>query len=69
MHGIFDMSYGLPFHPNLLPIFLSFHCNKRELLTTEALEYLRRYAPIGCRDWTTVESCSPSGYPRSSPAA
>ena len=55
MHPIFDMRYDFPFHENLLPIFVSFHCSKRELLTDEALAYLRRFAPIGCRDWTTVD--------------
>ena len=42
---IFDMRYGFPFHPNLLPIFVSFHCSKRDLLTDEAIDYLRRFAP------------------------
>ncbi|WP_375432123.1 hypothetical protein [uncultured Friedmanniella sp.] len=55
MHGIFDMAYGFPFHPNLSPVFVSFHCSKRAMLTDEAVDYLRRYAPIGCRDWTTVD--------------
>lgn len=56
MHGIFGLDvYDLPLHRNLNPIFVSFHCNKRELLTPEALEYLRAHGPIGCRDWTTVD--------------
>jgi len=55
MHALFGIRYGFPFHQNLLPIFVSFHCNKRELLTPEAIEYLRRMGPIGCRDWTTVD--------------
>lgn len=55
MHAIFESRYGFPFHRNLLPIFLSFHCNKRELLTPDALDYLRKHGPIGCRDWTTVD--------------
>ncbi len=55
MHAIFGTRYGFPFHPNLLPIFVSFHCSKRDLLTDEAVTYLRRFAPIGCRDWTTVD--------------
>jgi hypothetical protein len=63
MHAIFDTRYGFPFHPNLLPIFISFHCSKRELLTEEAIEYLRRYAPIGCRDWTTVDVLLSVGVP------
>ncbi len=55
MHAIFDMRYGFPFHPNLRPIFVSFHCSKRDLLTEQAIDYLRKHAPIGCRDWTTVD--------------
>ena len=55
MHALFGIRFGFPFHDNLLPIFVSFHCNKRELLTPEAIDYLRRFGPIGCRDWTTVD--------------
>ena len=54
MHALFSMRHGFPLHRNLRPIFISFHCNKRELLTPEAIEYLKRYGPVGCRDWTTV---------------
>ena len=63
MHAIFESRYGFPFHPNLLPIFISFHCNKRDLLVSEAVEYLRRFAPIGCRDWTTVDILLSAGVP------
>jgi hypothetical protein len=63
MHPIFEMRYDFPFHPNLLPIFVSFHCSKRELLTDEAIDYLRRFAPIGCRDWTTVDVLLSVGVP------
>lgn len=63
MHAIFDFRYGFPFHPNLLPIFVSFHCNRREMLTDEAIDYLRRFAPIGCRDWTTVDVLLSVGVP------
>jgi len=55
MHAIFELRYGFPFHRNLRPIFVSFHCNKRDLLTPEAKDYLRECGPIGCRDWTTVD--------------
>jgi len=54
MHALFSVRHGFPLHRNLRPVFISFHCNKRDLLTPEALEYLRRYGPVGCRDWTTV---------------
>ena len=55
MHALFGVRFGFPFHKNLQPIFVSFHCNKRGLLTPEAIEYLRAHGPIGCRDWTTVD--------------
>ena len=55
MHALFGVRFGFPFHQNLQPIFVSFHCNKRGLLTPEAIEYLRAHGPIGCRDWTTVD--------------
>lgn len=55
MHALFGVRYGFPLHHHLQPIFVSFHCNKRGLLTLEAIEYLRAHGPIGCRDWTTVD--------------
>lgn len=55
MHALFGVRFGFPFHKNLQPIFVSFHCNKRGLLTPEAIEYLRAHGPVGCRDWTTVD--------------
>lgn len=55
MHPLFGVRHDFPMHPNLRPIFVSFHCSKREMLTEEAIAYLRGNAPIGCRDWTTVD--------------
>lgn len=55
MHALFGTRFGFPFHKNLQPVFVSFHCNKRGLLTPEAIDYLRAHGPIGCRDWTTVD--------------
>jgi len=63
MHAIFEMRHGFPLHRNLRPIFVSFHCNKRALLTPEAIEYLRRHGPVGCRDWTTVYLLLSCGVP------
>ena len=63
MHALFKMRHGFPLHDNLRPIFVSFHCNKRELLTPEAVEYLKRYGPVGCRDWTTVYLLLSLGVP------
>lgn len=55
MHPLFGVRHDFPLHPNLRPILVSFHCNKRELLTEDAVAYLRRYGPVGCRDWTTAD--------------
>jgi len=56
MHALFGLGvYDFPLHPNLRPIFVSFHCSKRALLSPEAVAYLRAHGPIGCRDWTTVD--------------
>ena len=63
MHALFSMRHGFPLHRNLRPIFISFHCNKRELLTPDAVEYLKRYGPVGCRDWTTVYLLLSLGVP------
>ena len=63
MHAIFELRHGFPLHRNLRPIFVSFHCNKRALLTPAAIEYLRRHGPVGCRDWTTVYLLLSCGVP------
>ena len=55
LHPIFGLRTGIPFHRNLRPIIVSFHCNDLSLLTPEAVEYLRTVGPIGCRDWTTAD--------------
>ena len=33
---------------------MSFCVDEVEVLSDDALAYLRRYGPVGCRDWTTV---------------
>jgi hypothetical protein len=42
---------------NILPLFISFHINsvaKNKMLSASSIEYLKKYAPIGCRDKSTV---------------
>jgi len=63
MHALFELRHGFPLHRNLRPIFVSFHCNKRGLLTPDAIEYLKRHGPVGCRDWTTVYLLLSCGVP------
>lgn len=55
--------YDFPLHPHLRPIFISFHCNRPAMLTSAALDYLRAHAPIGCRDWSTVDLLLSAGVP------
>jgi hypothetical protein len=55
MHALYGQQYQFPYHPNIRPLFLSFHVNRTDFLTAEALDYLRSHGPIGCRDWTTVD--------------
>ena len=62
MQSVFGR-YDFPFHPNLRPIFVSFHCNRPDMLTPEAIEYLRAHGPVGCRDWTTVDLLLSAGVP------
>ena len=54
MHPLYDLRYDFPYHPNIRPVFVSFHLNRLDMLSEEAKDYLRRYGPVGCRDWTTV---------------
>jgi lipopolysaccharide biosynthesis glycosyltransferase len=54
LHSLFGLRYDFPYHPAVRPLFVSFHLNRPDALTPQAVEYLRRYGPIGCRDWSTV---------------
>ena len=54
MHPLYDLRYDFPYHPNIRPLFISFHVNRLDMLSDAALEYLRRFGPVGCRDWNTV---------------
>lgn len=52
-----------PLHPNINPIFLSFHMSRGDQLSDKAYDYLRDHAPIGCRDWFTVRLLVEKGIP------
>ena len=54
MHPNFKQYFDFPFPESIRPIFISMHVNNRNLLTEEAVTYLKKYEPVGCRDWTTV---------------
>lgn len=63
MHHMFGQGYGLPFHENLRPILVSVFVRFPDMLTPEAIEYLKKYAPVGCRDWQTVALLRAVGVP------
>lgn len=63
MHHWFGQGFALPFHDNVRPIFLSVFVRFPAMLTPEAIGYLRRYAPVGCRDWQTVALLRSVGVP------
>jgi lipopolysaccharide biosynthesis glycosyltransferase len=51
---LYDLKYDFPYHPNIRPLFISFHVERVEMLSDEARDYLRRHGPVGCRDWNTA---------------
>ena len=63
MHDTFELGYNFPFNAAIRPIFISFHLNRTDMLTDEVVEYLRRYGPIGCRDWHSVIALQAVGVP------
>ena len=36
MHPLYDLRYDFPYHPNVRPLFLSFHVNRLDMLSDEA---------------------------------
>ncbi|WP_209371728.1 hypothetical protein [Brevibacterium renqingii] len=63
MHDIFGKSFNIPFHPNLRPILLSVFVRYPEMLTQDAIAYLKKYGPVGCRDWQSVAVLRAVGVP------
>lgn len=56
-------AYQFPLNPDLRPVFISFHVDNLDMLNEETLDYLRRYGPVGCRDWATVWLLLGAGVP------
>lgn len=55
LHSSFGLRHGLPYSPQVNPLFVSFHLSDLCALTPGAVTYLRWHGPLGCRDWTTVD--------------
>lgn len=62
-HKLGGVRHDFPFPGHLKPLYVSFHLNKRALLTDETIEHLKAHAPIGCRDHSTVDLLLGQGIP------
>ena len=67
MHALFSMRHGFPLHRNLRPIFVSFHCNKRELLTPRRSSTSSATGRSAAATGRPSTCCSRSACRRSSP--
>lgn len=53
-----------PLSPKIHPLFIAFHLNetcRQRFFSPETVAYLRRYAPIGCRDEDTMKALQEKG--------
>lgn len=58
LNGFFMGSNNWPPHESIIPVFYSFHIDKKYeqvICSPEGVNYLKKHAPIGCRDRGTVE--------------
>ncbi len=53
----------IPLDPRIRPIFVSFAISPRALAAPGVIDYLRRHAPIGCRDRETTYLLHSAGVP------
>lgn len=66
MNGWFtDAPENWPPNPNLIPLFISFHLQPSSALVIlnkkENIDYLKKHAPIGCRDYNTLQLLQDKG--------
>ena len=54
LHKHFERQLAFPLPENAKPIFISFYLHRLDDLTEEVVSYLKKYEPIGCRDWDTT---------------
>lgn len=56
-----------PPNKNLIPLFISFHLNPAHapklLAKQENIDYLKKYGPVGCRDFSTLNIMESYGIP------
>lgn len=54
-HKVMGATSLLPLPANVEPIIVSFHIARASDLTEPLLAWLREKAPVGCRDWSTLQ--------------
>ncbi|HVL22358.1 MAG TPA: glycosyltransferase [Amaricoccus sp.] len=62
-HEAYSGHHVFPFPGNILPIYMSLHVAAPDILGDLAIEHLKRFAPIGCRDLNTVRLLRNAGVP------
>lgn len=62
-HPTFGVVRPLQFAEHIRPILVSVHINVPGMLTPDSIAYLKKYGPVGCRDWNTVHLLLAAGVP------
>lgn len=64
LNGWFTHGWGeWPPHDSLMPLFYGFHAARQVVVSPRSLSYLRRHAPIGCRDYYTASLLAKNAVP------
>ncbi len=63
MHRPYLGQVDFPYPQNINPIMISFHIQDAGVLNEEVAAELKKFGPIGCRDWTTVYRLRDYGVP------
>jgi len=63
MHRPYLGKVDFPYPENINPIMISFHIQDAGVMNAEVAAELKKFGPIGCRDWTTVYRLRDYGVP------
>ena len=63
MHRPYKGEVDFPYPKNVNPIMISFHIQDADVLDARVAAELKKFGPIGCRDWTTVYRLRDWGVP------
>jgi len=63
MHRPYLGQVDFPYPENVNPIMISFHIQDAGVMNEQVAAELKKFGPIGCRDWTTVYRLRDYGVP------